>query len=326
MTAQLVVLGATGDLAARYLLPALARVVEHVEGGVHLVGVAADDFDAAGFREHVRTVLAQEAPDTDAAVRDGIADRADWVRGDVTDGATLAEALGHTGFEVGPRAASEVDPGTEDPVVLYLALPNGLFDDVVAALGRTEHPPRLRLVVEKPFGQDEASARALNAALARVVPEELIFRVDHFLAKQTVLEHPRACGSPTGCSSRCGTGPHIESVDIVFDETVDAQARAAYYDRAGALRDMVQNHLLQILSSSRWSHRARPRPGRPARRKVDVLRAVRTCTPEEVAARTPCAAATPPGGRRRRGRPRRRRLRRRARGWTRPGAPRRTPR
>ena len=281
MTAHLLLLGATGDLTARYLLPALAHVADHVPGGVHLVGVAADDVDEHGFREHVRTALASHAPDAEQAVRDGIADRSDWVRGDVTDPATLARALALTGF----RPDGTVEADTDDPVVLYLALPNGLFDDVVAALGDTPHPPRLRVVLEKPFGTDEASARELNAALARVVPEELTFRVDHFLAKQTVL-NVLGIRFANRVFESVWNRSAIESVDIVFDEVVDAQARSSYYDRAGALRDMVQNHLLQILAYVAMEPPLSTSPEDLARRKADVLRAVRSMSPDEVAAHT----------------------------------------
>ena len=173
MSTSIVVLGATGDLTSRYLLPALAQVVADVEGGVRLIGVAQDALDTVGFGEHVRDSLMQHAADASEGVREQLAASADYVHGDVTDPATVRAAL---------RLA-----GNGDPVVLYLALPHVLFEDVVAALGACELPPQLRVVVEKPFGEDLAGARRLNAALAAVVPEERTFRVDHFLAKQTVL-------------------------------------------------------------------------------------------------------------------------------------------
>lgn len=271
MSASIIVLGATGDLTARYLLPALAQVVPELDGGVHLVGVAQDALDTAGFAQHVRDRLALHAGDSPPHVRDQLAASVDYVHGDVTDPVTLQAALG--------LAAGD------EAVVLYLALPHVLFDDVIAALGTCDLPPQLRVVVEKPFGEDLAGARRLNAALAAVLPEERTFRVDHFLAKQTVLNF-LGLRFANRVFESLWSNAHITGVDIVFDETVDAQGRASYYDRSGALRDMVQNHLLQLLTYVAMEPPLSMDPGDLAARKVDVLRAVRTLAPEEVATAT----------------------------------------
>lgn len=273
MTAHLVVLGATGDLTSRYLLPAVAQVWDDVDGGVHLVGVSFDDMDAEGFRTHLRDRLADQVPDVDPIVRDELAGRADWVRGDVTDPAVLVAAF---------AAAGGVG---DEPVVLYLALPHVLFDGVVAALARIDRPETLRVVVEKPFGENLQSAKALNEALAAVVADHRAFRVDHFLAKQTVL-NVLGLRFANRVFESLWSNAHISSVDIVFDETVDAQDRASYYDRSGALRDMVQNHLLQLLTYVAMEPPLSMSPVDLSRRKVDVLRAVRTMSPSDVADRT----------------------------------------
>ncbi len=269
MTVGLVVLGATGDLTARYILPGLAQVEPMVDGPVRVVGVANDDLDDDGFRARVHEKVAYHAGGrTDPAVGD-LVDRVLWVHGDVTDPATLREAI----------VRCEITHA--DPLVLYLALPHVLFLPVVQALGHVDLPPGLRIVVEKPFGEDLAGAVELNAALGELVPEEQIFRVDHFLAKQTVmnllgLRFANRILEPVWSST------DVESVDIVFDETVDAQGRASYYDRSGALRDMVQNHLLQLLTYVAMEPPTSVAPADLASRKADVLKAVRPLDRDDV--------------------------------------------
>jgi glucose-6-phosphate 1-dehydrogenase len=280
MTASIIVLGATGDLTGRYLLPALAQVSPMVEGGVRLIGVAQDDLDAEQFRSQLRQRLDQHAGEVDADVRTGLATSAEYVHGDVTDPATLTAAFA----TLGPSS-----PGAQDaqdaPVVLYLALPHVLFDNVVRALGSCRLPAGLRVVVEKPFGEDLEGARRLNGLLADVLPEEQTFRVDHFLAKQTVL-NVLGLRFANRVFEPLWSNVHISSVDIIFDETVDAQSRASYYDRSGALRDMVQNHLLQLLTYVAMEPPLSMDPRDLSARKLDVLRAVRDLGPDEVASAT----------------------------------------
>ncbi len=264
MSATIVILGATGDLTARYLLPAIAQLVERdlLAEDLRLVGVANDDLDEAGFTARVRATLADHAGGVDETARAAVAERATFVRGDVTTADTLARALAAHG-------------DSDDAVVLYLALPHVLFLRVIEALGTLDLPARLRVVVEKPFGQDLAGARRLNAALAEVLPEEQVFRVDHFLAKQTVL-NIIGLRFANRVLEPMWSREHVASVDIVFDETVDANARAAYYDKSGALRDMVQNHLLQMLTLIAMEPPASLDPQDLSDRKVEVLRAVAT--------------------------------------------------
>ena len=265
MSPSIIVLGATGDLAGRYLLPALAQIFPAVDGGLHLIGVAQDDIDQGAFRQQVRDCLDRREDVAAAEVRELFASTADYVCGDVTDPATLARAL----------AAVPAGSSAHSPVVLYLALPHVLFRRVVEALGSCELPEGIRIVVEKPFGADLDDARRLNTALAAVLPEDRTFRVDHFLAKQTVL-NLLGLRFAHRIFEPLWNNTHITGIDIVFDETVDAQARSSYYDHAGALRDMVQNHLLQLLTYVAMEPPLSMDPLDLSRRKVDVLRAVRT--------------------------------------------------
>lgn len=289
MTTTLVILGATGDLAGRYLLPAIAHLHElgRPDEGIRVVGVARDDLDDAGFADHVRRRLESSRLTSDAVAREQMATRTRYLRGDVTDAQTLRDALTmatNRGWgaveDAGPK-----DSDQDDVIALYLALPNRLFDDVVATLADCDLPPGLRLVVEKPFGEDLASARRLNEALARVLPEEQVFRVDHFLAKQTVL-NLLGMRFANRILEPVWSNAHIVGVDIVFDETVNAEGRAGYYDQAGALRDMVQNHLLQLMSLVAMEPPLSMGQADLRNRKVDVLRAVRSMDREDVESRT----------------------------------------
>ena len=270
MSPTIVILGATGDLTARYLLPSIAQLVERdlLAEDLRLVGVANEELDDASFRAHVETKLTAHAPGVDAAARAAVASRTHYVRGDVTAPATLAAAL-------------DLHGGSDDPVVLYLALPHVLFLGVIDALGKVDLPAQLRVVVEKPFGQDLEGARRLNAALATVLREDQVFRVDHFLAKQTVL-NIIGLRFANRIFEPLWSRDQVESIDIVFDETVDAQARAAYFDRSGALRDMVQNHLLQMLTLIAMEPPRSLDPHDLSERKVEVLRAVQTLTRADV--------------------------------------------
>lgn len=297
MTTSVVILGATGDLTSRYLLPALAQIVGlgHLDDGLRIVGVAQDPLDTDGFRSHVAEQLRRHAGTATADTRARLVAASDYVPGDVTDATVLATALaaaragphGETGTDEGSGAdgGSGADRSTadDDVVVVYLALPHVIFERVVTALGKCELPPVLRVVVEKPFGQDLAGAQRLNAALARVIPEDRTFRVDHFLAKQTVL-NVLGLRFANRVFEPLWSNAHITAVDIVFDETVDAQDRASYYDRSGALRDMTQNHLLQVLTYVAMEPPLSMEPADLSDRKLDVLRAVRAMDRAEVAA------------------------------------------
>ncbi|HVL93380.1 MAG TPA: glucose-6-phosphate dehydrogenase [Acidimicrobiales bacterium] len=265
--ARLVILGASGDLTGRYLLRAVAELHSAglLPGGLDIVGVGRDDWDDERFRHFAAGRLSRHAPDLPDTVRDDVVARLRYRHGDATD----ADAL---------RAAVADVSG---PVLVYLALPPFVFAPAISALAVSHLPAGSRIVVEKPFGTDLGSARQLNALLHRHFAEEAVFRIDHFLGKQTVqnvlgLRFANRVFEPLWCSE------HIDSVDIVWDESVALEGRAGYYDHTGALRDMIQNHLLQLLT---FVAMERPsglgeRPLRDA--KVAVLRAVETVDDDAV--------------------------------------------
>ncbi|UOY02592.1 glucose-6-phosphate dehydrogenase [Blastococcus sp. PRF04-17] len=260
MTRSFVVLGGTGDLTGRLLLPSLARLYDTgvLHGGEGLLAVAREEWDDGAYRDWARNRLAAHAGELPESTRERLVDRLAFCRGDVTDPDDLRAALTRLDGE---------------PVV-YLALPHTLFRPTLTALAEVGLPEGARVVVEKPFGTDQADARALNDLLHRLLPEEAIFRVDHFLAKQTVL-NILGLRFANRVFEPVWNAAHVEQVDIVADETLGLEGRAGYYDRAGALRDMVQNHLLQLLAlvamEPPLAVDAHSLPGR----KADVLRAVR---------------------------------------------------
>jgi len=264
----LVILGASGDLTGRYLLPALARLhaAKRLPDDFTVVGVARDEWTDEEFRRHAGERLGVFAADVDERVRSELCASLHYRTGDVTDPGSLSAAVHDAG----------------GPVVIYLALPNTLFADTLAALAQRDLPAGSRLVVEKPFGRDLADARQLNLFIRDVLPEDAVFRVDHFLAKQTVL-NLLGLRFANRIFEPVWNALHIERVDVVWDETLGLEGRAGYYDTAGALRDMLQNHLLQLLCLIAMEPPTSLHERDLRDRKVALLRSVRSPVEEDVA-------------------------------------------
>jgi glucose-6-phosphate 1-dehydrogenase len=233
------------------------------------VGVARDDWDTAAFRRHLAAQLERHAATVDPVAREALVAMASYQRADAGDGAALAGALDQA----------------KGPVVAYLALPPAAFAPAIQGLAAVGLPEGSRVVVEKPFGRSQAEAQALNQLLGRCFGEEATFRADHFLGLQTVqnllgLRFANRVFEPVWNAN------HVERVEIVWDETVALEGRAGYYDHAGALRDVVQNHLLQLVCLTAMEPPARLDPDRLHDRKVELLRALKPPTPGQLAART----------------------------------------
>ena len=260
MDATLVVLGGSGDLTGRLLLPGLAELygADVLEGDVDLLAVSQQDWSTEQYRDWARARLAEHADHVPEAARERLVQRLGHQQGDVTAPDDLREAVGRV---------------TGRPVV-YLALPNTVFLPTLEALTQVDLPEGTTIAVEKPFGRDEADARALNAVLHRLVPEERVFRTDHFLAMQTVL-NLLGLRFANRLFEPVWNAGHVQRVEIVFDETLGLEGRAGYYDTAGALRDMLQNHLLQQLALIAMEPPNAIDGTSLAARKADVLRAVR---------------------------------------------------
>ena len=224
----LVILGAGGDLSSRLLLPGLASLLASSRGvRLRLIGVGSDPMSAEQWRRRVSTAFAG----TSSALASEVAESATWLQADVTDAADLRRIL---------DAAS-------GRTALYFALPPAVAEAACRKLSALELPEGIVLALEKPFGTDLRSARRLNRLLQTMLPEEQVFRVDHFLGKSTVLDLI-GLRFANRLFEPLLAAPHVERIDIVFDERLALEGRADYYDKAGALIDMVQSHLLQVLA------------------------------------------------------------------------------
>ena len=280
MCHRLVIFGASGDLTERKLMPALAYLQEagRLPSGLAILGVARRDWDTAAFRRHLRTELERHAGEVSTAARDALLAATEYRHADPAEAGQVAAALG----------------GDRGPVVAYLALPPHIFAPAVKALGGVGLPDGSRVVVEKPFGENLAGAQELNRLLHRTFPEHAVFRTDHFLHKQTVL-NVLGLRFANRAFEYLWNREHVERVEIVWDETLTLEGRASYYDRAGALKDMIQNHLLQLLCLVGMEAPLRLHERDLRDRKVDVLRAIRWLSPEEAERHTVRARYT--GGR-----------------------------
>jgi glucose-6-phosphate 1-dehydrogenase len=227
---RLVIFGATGDLTARYLLPGLAALQAAGMLGeqFRLTGSGREDWDTEQFRRWAGAQLEEHAPELSSDARQVVVSASSYRRADVGDQRDVAETVRGDG-----------------PLAAYLALPPSVFPRAVSALFDAGMPPGSRIVLEKPFGVDLASAAALNNLLAKGMSEQEVFRVDHFLAMTTV-RNILGFRLANRVLEPIWNSAHIDQIDIVWDESLALEGRASYYDGVGALKDMVQNHLLQL--------------------------------------------------------------------------------
>lgn len=225
----LVVLGASGDLTKRLLLPGLGTLLKREpERRVTLVGSGRHDLSASDWSAIVDGALREGGASAEVARR--VAEHSRYEKVDPLVREQLQGLLDGLG---------------DDPVVLYFALPPGITAKVCELLVTMSLPDTVRLGLEKPFGTDLDSARGLDALLHRAFAEEQIFRVDHFLGMGAVL-NLLGFRFANRIVEPVWNATNIASVDIVFDETLALEGRAGYYDSAGALTDMIQSHLLLL--------------------------------------------------------------------------------
>lgn len=267
MIKRLIIFGAAGDLTSRYLMPALARLIAAglMPEGFSVLGTSLEDWDTERFRRHIADKLARYAGGVAPAARSNLIECLAYRRIDVTD----------------PNAMGEVFGSSAEPSVVYLALPPSVAARAIFSLGQGGLPEGSRIVIEKPFGTDLKSAVHLNQLIHRFFSEKFIFRVDHFLMKQTI-QNIMGLRFANRVFEMLWNRDHIERVEFVWDETVALEGRAGYYDKAGALKDMIQNHLLQLLCLTGMEPPITMKARDLRDRKVDVLRAVRRLTPEEI--------------------------------------------
>lgn len=226
----LLILGAGGDLTHRLLLPGLGSLLSvEPTRDVRVVGADREDKTSEEFGALITECF--EPMGTDPEVTRGLCESARWEKTDVLDEGQLRTLIA----------------SCEAPLVIYFALPPAVSIKVCALLEKINLPQPTRLALEKPFGSDAASAHALNEQLLRLVPEEQIFRVDHFLGLSTVF-NLIGLRFANRLFSQVWSTHDIEKVEIVYDETLALEGRAGYYDHAGAMKDMLQSHLLQVLA------------------------------------------------------------------------------
>ena len=226
-----IIFGATGDLNRRKLLPALERLAQRgILAGSHILGVGrSTDMDDAGFRKLAREVVGD--------------DTREWCDSCVHY-RTLSDGLA---AEIQTLETTHHLNGNR---VFYLALPPDAFGTTIESIGRAglhKSSGWTRIVIEKPFGRDIESARDLNAVLHKYFDECQTFRIEHYLGKETV-QNLWVFRFANPIFERLWDRDHIDNVQITVSETLGVEKRAEYYDRTGALRDMVQNHLTQVLS------------------------------------------------------------------------------
>ncbi len=236
----LVLFGATGDLAKRKLFPGFYHLFK--------AGLMPEDFRIIGsgrhssgsdeeFRELVHDALGEYGRmELDADSWQEFSGRLSFVVSSAEDGSDLAQAVS--------GAEREID--ADGDRLIYLSVPPGAMESMVQMLGETGLAKGASLVVEKPFGHDVASARRLNAALHDVVPEESIYRIDHFLGKEAA-QNILALRFANGILEPVWNRDHVDYVQIDVPEALDIQGRASFYEETGAFRDMIVTHLMQIL-------------------------------------------------------------------------------
>ena len=263
----LVLFGVTGDLAHKMIFPALYAMAKRGNLKVPVIGVASSEWSPARLRERVTDSIKQSGGIDNQRALHYLLSLLRYVSGDYNDRGTftkIKEALGNA-----RRPAH------------YLAIPPSLFETVIKGLGAAQLADNARVIVEKPFGRDLASARELNRVARSVFPEDSIFRIDHFLGKEAIMNilYFRFANS---FLEPIWNRNYVASVQLTLAENIGVEGRGAFYETAGCLRDVIQNHLFQVVALLAMEPPAYRGFGAVHSEKAKVFQAMRPLQPDDL--------------------------------------------
>ncbi len=277
----MVIFGAAGDLTKRKLLPSIYNLLQQnlLSREFAIVGVSRDDFDTESFRKHVKQSLSQFCDHCEGELTEWLTNHCYYVKGDFDDPQTYARLSDQL-------AMVDKQHNTHGNYFFYMAVAPQFFAVTVQQLGNSRLSQEKdgmwrRVIIEKPFGHDLESARALNAAVQKVLDEHQIYRIDHYLGKETV-QNILVFRFANGLFEPIWNRNYIDHVQITVAETVGVEGRGGYFENAGSLRDMVPNHIMQLITLTAMEPPISFAADAVRDEQAKVLRAIHPMSGEEV--------------------------------------------